>query len=78
LETDYRPWGVGVNWNEEENYRILTHDWKYPDDPGRPPWHPDKLAEDISETEHLYYNNHLKMVELQALLRNIQYRGRSP
>lgn len=69
--------GGGVNWNEDENYRILTHEWNHPDDPDHPPGQLYHLEDDIGETENLYYSNPQKVVELQALLRDIKYGGRS-
>jgi len=69
--------GGGVNWNEEENYRILTHEWNHPDDPENPPGQLYNLAEDIGEKQNLYYENYKKVVELQALMRKIKYSGRS-
>ena len=69
--------GGGVNWNEAENYRILTHAWNHPDDPDNPPGQLYNLTEDIGEEQNLYYEKYDKVVELQALLREIKYSGRS-
>ena len=69
--------GGGINWNEEENYRILTHDWNHPDDLDMPPGQLYHLGKDIGETDNLYNREPLQVVELKALLRDIQYSGRS-
>lgn len=69
--------GGGVNWDEENNFRILTHAWNFPDDLDAPPGQLYNLKDDIGETNNLYYQHPAKVVELRALLREIKYSGRS-
>ncbi len=69
--------GGGVHWDEDANIRMLPHKWHYPGDPRNPPGQLYNLENDIGETDNLYYSNYETVVRLKALLRDIQYRGRS-
>lgn len=69
--------GGGHKWNQEENTRLITHSWNDPVDHENPPGQLYNLDEDPGETNNLYYENYDKVVELRALLREIQYSGRS-
>jgi hypothetical protein len=69
--------GGGVNWNSETNFRILTHEWNFPEDLDNPPGQLYNLEDDIGESNNLYDQYPAKVVELRSLLREIKYSGRS-
>jgi hypothetical protein len=56
---------------------MLTHTWNYPVDHDNPPGQLYNLDEDPGESNNLYYEHFDKVVELRALLRDIQYSGSS-
>ena len=69
--------GGGVHWDEENNFRILTHAWNFPEDLEGPPGQLYNLEDDIGESNNVYYQYPEKVVELRSLLREIKYNGRS-
>jgi len=69
--------GGGVHWDAENNFRILTHAWNFPEDLEGPPGQLYNLEEDIGESNNLYYQYPEKVVELRSMLREIKYSGRS-
>ncbi len=69
--------GGGVNWDENRYMRLLPHKWDYEKDADFPPGQLYQLEEDPGERDNLYYEHPEVVIELKALLREIQYGGRS-
>lgn len=69
--------GGGVNWDENAYIRILPHKWNYNEDSELAPGQLYNLEEDPGETNNLYNEHPEVIIELRAMLREIQYSGRS-
>lgn len=69
--------GGGYDWDEKKYIRMSPHSWYYESQPGNPPGQLYNLEEDPGEYNNLYESRKDVVVSLRALLREIQYTGRS-
>lgn len=69
--------GGGYDWDEKKYIRMAPHSWYYESGPGNPPGQLYNLDEDPGEHHNLYESRKDIVVSLRALLREIQYSGRS-